>query len=166
ELGEFVIDTLEPGESQIHEYEVVLDETYGTSVVNTACATADQPADAEEAPSINCDPAGIDITNYTVVKTAEQPDGSVVQPGETVTYTVTVTQEGSAPADAAFVDDLAEVLDDAVYNEDVEADTGTAEFVDGAILWSGTVPVGGTATVTYSVTVKEMADLLADGDFS
>src|SRR5690606_27169000 len=63
-------------------------------------------------------------------------------------------------------DDLAEVLDDAVYNEDVEADTGTAEFVDGAIFWSGTVPVGGTATVTYSVTVKEMADLLAEGDFS
>lgn len=61
ELGGFVIDELGAGKTEHHDYEVVVGETSGDTVVNTACASADLPADSGVAPTINCDPAGFEI---------------------------------------------------------------------------------------------------------
>ncbi len=76
--GAFVVDELKPADlsqtdpakrctvangcQEVHEYEVTLsgDFVKNRTLVNTACATADTPADAP-APTINCDPAGIEI---------------------------------------------------------------------------------------------------------
>ncbi|WP_345216425.1 hypothetical protein, partial [Georgenia halophila] len=61
--------------------------------------------------------AALVVTDYTVAKSANPESGSTVRPGETIEYTVAVTQEGPVPAGAWFTDDLTEdVLDDAVYN--------------------------------------------------
>ncbi|WP_345216404.1 hypothetical protein, partial [Georgenia halophila] len=61
--------------------------------------------------------AALVVTDYTVAKSADPVSGSTVRPGETIEYTVAVTQEGPVPAGAWFTDDLTEdVLDDAVYN--------------------------------------------------
>ncbi|WP_408898034.1 hypothetical protein ACJ5H2_02755 [Nocardioides sp. R1-1] len=159
ELGRFVVDSLAPGEKKTHEYEITLDSAVSGSVVNTACATADVPADSQVPPTINCDPAGFDVANYTTEKKADPKPGRTVEPGDVVTYTVTVTQQGTAPANAEMVDDLEDVLDDASYNRDVKASLGTAQFRDGKISWSGTIPVGAVATITYSVTVDGDGDL-------
>ncbi|KRD40615.1 hypothetical protein ASE27_19540 [Oerskovia sp. Root918] len=59
ELGSFTIDSLAPGQTQSHEFEIVLTEPLADSVVNTACAQADIPADSQVPPTINCDPAGL-----------------------------------------------------------------------------------------------------------
>lgn len=153
--GAFHIDTLAPGEKQSHQYTLTLDDSLpGGSFVNTACGTADTPADSGVAPTIPCDPAGIDLVAYHVAKTADPADGTDVKTGQKVTYTVTVTQRGSAPADAVFSDDLSKVLDDAAYNGDVTADLGTATVTGNRLDWSGTLPVGGVAHITYSVTVN------------
>jgi len=161
--GAFHIDTLAPGEKQSHEYTVTLgDALPGGAFVNTACATADIPADSGVAPTIPCDPAGIDLVAYHVAKTANPADGTAVKAGQTITYTVTVTQRGSAPADAVFTDDLSKVLDDATYNGDVASDAGTATVAGSTLDWSGTLPVGGVAHITYSVTVHG-AQQLGDG---
>lgn len=61
ELGSFVIDSLAPGASEVHEYEIVADAASGDGVVNTACAAADVPEDSGVAPTINCDPAGFEV---------------------------------------------------------------------------------------------------------
>ncbi|WP_275006184.1 DUF7507 domain-containing protein [Promicromonospora iranensis] len=61
ELGSFTIDSLEPGASESHEFEITADASSGESIVNTACAEAAQPDDSEEPPTINCDPAGLTI---------------------------------------------------------------------------------------------------------
>lgn len=159
ELGSFVIESLAPGESDSHEYTVTIEESDGDGVVNTACADADVPADSGIAPEINCDPAGVDVVNYTVVKGSDPASGSTVTPGQVVTYTVTVAQEGTVPAEAWFSDSLAGVLDDATYNGDVRADIGEATVEDGVLSWQGTLPVGEVATVTYSVTVNEAVEL-------
>jgi fimbrial isopeptide formation D2 family protein/uncharacterized repeat protein (TIGR01451 family) len=160
--GSFTVDELARGESQTHEFTVTL--TGGGNIVNTACGTAATPPDAE-APTIICDPAGVIVTNYTTVKSSDPAEGETVHPGETVTYTVTVTQEGDAPASAIFSDTLENVSDDAIYNEDITASLGTVEVTDGIISWAGTVPVGEIATITYSVTLKDTAGLAADGDY-
>ena len=104
------------------------------------------------------------VSDYTVAKTSDPEDGSTVQPGDTITYTVTVTQEGPVPAAGVWTDTLEDVLDDAVYNENATADIGTVSYADGVLSWEGVVPVDGVATITYSVTVKDVAGLEADGD--
>lgn len=61
ELGGFVVDELAPGESEHHDFEIVVGEMGGDTIVNTACASADVPADSGLPATINCDPAGFEI---------------------------------------------------------------------------------------------------------
>lgn len=164
ELGAFTIDELAPGDSSSHEYSIVLDESVTGTLVNTASATADTPPDAYEPPEIPSDPAGFEVTNYTVAKTSDPRADTRDFPGQKITYTVTVTQEGEAPAEAVFSDDLTRVLDDASYNKDVTASIGTATIRNGQLSWAGTVPVGGQATITYSVTLRSLKALKKRGD--
>lgn len=152
--GGFSIASLDPGASQSHEFSITLGAGVASTFVNTASASADVPKDSQVPPTINIDPAGIEVANYTTVKTSDPASGTTVASGQKVTYTVTVTQNGSAPATASFTDDLTAVLDDADYNKDAAASIGTVSVVGGGLSWNGTVPVGGTATITYSVTVK------------
>jgi uncharacterized repeat protein (TIGR01451 family) len=153
--GSFHVDSLAPGASQSHEYSMVIPADAVGTLVNTACAEADTPADAGGLePVINCDPAGRELVNYITTKVADPESGTAVQAGERIDYTIAVTQQGTVPAEATFTDDLADVLDDARYNRDATATIGTVLYQDGKLLWTGTVPVGQVALVTYSVTVK------------
>ncbi|WP_307042623.1 DUF7927 domain-containing protein [Agromyces ramosus] len=161
--GSFTVAELTPGAQQVHEFTITA--TGGGNVVNTACGAAAIPDDSGVAPTINCDPAGLELVNYTTGKTADPASGSTVHPGDVITYTIAVTQEGTAAAVAQFTDALAGVTDDTVYNGDLAATIGTATLVDGVISWSGTVPVDGVALVTYSVTVKPSAAIGDEGDW-
>ncbi|ONI92346.1 hypothetical protein ALI144C_00020, partial [Actinosynnema sp. ALI-1.44] len=55
---------------------------------------------------------------------------------------------------ATFTDDLTKVLDDADYQNDGAADLGAVSYVEPKLTWTGDLAVGQTATVTYSVKVK------------
>ncbi|MFG2694280.1 IPT/TIG domain-containing protein [Kitasatospora sp. NPDC048407] len=99
------------------------------------------------------------VGTYTFTENSDPKSGSVVHPGDKVTYTVKVAQHGDgAVKTARILDDLSQVLDDADYNGDVTADLGTAEVKDGRLLWTGDLPVEGSATITYSVTVNGKGD--------
>ena len=75
--------------------------------------------------------------------------------GQVVHYTVTVANSGLIPYPlATFTDPLSGVLDDATYNGDATATAGTVTYTAPNLTWAGTVPAGGTVTVTYSVTVN------------
>jgi uncharacterized repeat protein (TIGR01451 family) len=152
--GGFTIASLAPGAEQTHEFTATLGDGVASTFVNMASATADTPPDSNVPPTIPPDNAGIEVANYTTVKTSDPATGSTVVPGQKVTYTVTVKQAGSVPAAASFTDDLTKVLDDADYNGDAVASTGNVSVAGSGLSWTGTVPVGGTATITYSVTVK------------
>ncbi|MFG2917904.1 IPT/TIG domain-containing protein [Kitasatospora sp. NPDC048298] len=97
--------------------------------------------------------------SYVFSQTSDPTSGSTVKTGDKVTYTVTVTQRGTGEVRGATVTgDLSKVLDDAAYNGDVKATSGTAEVKDGKLSWAGDLPQGGTATITYSVTVNGNGD--------
>ena len=68
-------------------------------------------------------------------------------------YTITVTNTSTAAAnDIVVTDDLADVLDDAVYLSG-SATTGTLTNTAGVLRWEGDLAAGQTATITYSVRV-------------
>ena len=84
------------------------------------------------------------------------PEVTSITPGQTFTYTVTAENTGDVPlAGLSFTDDLSDVLDDATYNTDVSATSGTASFGSPNITWSGDLGVGQTATITYTVTMND-----------
>ena len=76
-------------------------------------------------------------------------------PGAVVHFTVTVTNSGVvAYTGATFTDPLAGVLDDAAYGNDAAASTGSVSFASPNLTWTGNLAVGATATITFSVTIK------------
>jgi uncharacterized repeat protein (TIGR01451 family) len=99
-----------------------------------------------------CAPAPVLVASYTTVKSAS---ATSAKPGDTVTYTIVVTNTGKAAYTsgdpASFTDNLAQVLDDATYNNDV---TSGATYAAPVLSWSGALAVGATVTITYSVTVN------------
>ncbi|WP_129789515.1 DUF7507 domain-containing protein [Promicromonospora panici] len=106
ELGAFTIDSLAPGDTESHEFEITADATVGDSVVNTACAEADQPDDSETPPTINCDPAGIEIDgdpthDKTLVSATPIGDGRWE-----VVYGIEVINESAASTSYNLDDEL------------------------------------------------------------
>lgn len=99
------------------------------------------------------------VAAWTIQKTST-PAGPV-QSGDTVEYSVVVENVGGVEIDASFSDTLTEVLDDAVYNNDLSATAGTPVYEEPTISWEGSLAAGQTATITYSVTVDEVS---SDGD--
>ena len=76
-------------------------------------------------------------------------------PGSVVHYTTTVSDTGQTTYTGATVtDDLTGVLTDAAYNGDAAATAGTVSYASPALTWTGDLAPGGTATITFSVTVN------------
>ena len=145
---------LAPGVSSTITYTITVDnpETGDASLVNTITSTTS----GNNCPSGGTDPrcnttvAVTALTTLTFEKVASVPSFTE---NEVVTYTITVSNSGLTPyVDATFTDALADVLDNATYNGDAAAGTGTVAVADGVLTWTGTVPASGSTTVTYSVT--------------
>ena len=97
--------------------------------------------------------AGLAITNTANVATAT--------PGGIVRYTATFHNTGRVPyTGITIASDITDVLDDAVPNGDQTATdqngatAGQLTLTGTGITWTGDIPVGGTVTVTGTVTVK------------
>lgn len=124
------------------------DQRLKNTVVTPDGSGGSCPADGD---NLDCT-AQVPGQAYTVAKSASS---SSVNPGDDVTYTVTVTNTGAVDytesAPATFTDDLASVLDDATYNDD--APDG-ASVTGTTLAWSGALAIGATKTITYSVQVN------------
>ena len=100
------------------------------------------------------------IPSIPIIKKSSDPvSGTKVKPGQTVKYKLTFSNEGFFPADVDHVDHLADILDDANFNNDIKVvGGGVTASLSGAkndqIQVKGSVGPKKTVTVTYSVTVK------------
>ena len=97
-------------------------------------------------------------SGYLVSKTSDPPSGTEIEPGDTVTYTLTVTPTGPGSTSAVVVtDDLSQVTPYAVVTIG-DSTQGTASLVADTLTWdvgtvSGTTPL----TLTYTATVNDGA---------
>ncbi|MFD1501215.1 beta strand repeat-containing protein, partial [Streptosporangium lutulentum] len=99
--------------------------------------------------------AGVQVVEATTLTFDKAASTASVAEGEVVTYTVTISNSGLTPyVGATFTDSLTEVLDEATYNGDATAGTGTVTYTEPDLTWTGTVPAEGSTTVTYSVTAN------------
>jgi uncharacterized repeat protein (TIGR01451 family) len=129
------VDAVDTGDRLLHNVVAPV----GDDGSCTGTCTVDVPVDVPEIPT------------YTVAKTESEAQ---VQPGDRLTYTITVVNTGAvaftADSPATFVDDLAGVLTDATWNDDV---TAGAVLHGTTLSWTGPLAVGQTVSITYSVTV-------------
>jgi large repetitive protein len=154
------------------------DIAVGGSVTVTGTVTVSNPDPGNKvmtgtlvsaAPGSNC-PAGSADPQCTVTVTVLIPqltitkaaDASTAAPGQVVRYTVTAANTGQAPYTGAIIaDDLTSVLNDAAYDGDAAASSGTVGYSSPELTWTGDLAVGATATIGYTVTVRnpETGDL-------
>jgi len=145
---------LAPGTSATITYSVtVRDPDPGNKrMVNTVVSSAAGNNCASGSADARCTAAvNVLVPRLTIIKTANV---STAAPGAVVGYTITATNSGqTAYTGATFSDSLSGVLDDATYNSDAAAGTGTATYTNSTLSWTGDLAVGAAVTLTYSVTV-------------
>ncbi|MEV3936373.1 GEVED domain-containing protein [Glycomyces sp. NPDC049804] len=133
--------------------------TAAGTVANTATADYREPVSGADKTSTSNTVEAVALEPLAIAKTADPTDP---KPGDTVQYTVTVTNPNPVTyPGAAFEDDLTAVLDDAAYNLDATADHGATAYAEPVLSWSGDIPANQTATITYSVAIDE--PLTGDG---
>jgi uncharacterized repeat protein (TIGR01451 family) len=90
---------------------------------------------------------------YNDAKTSDPVTGSVVQPGQTITYTVTLTHTGGVvPENRIVIDDMSNVLNNATIGT-ITPSQGTAVLEGTSLTWN-TGSFNDTVTLVYSVTVN------------
>ncbi len=150
--------TLEPGEPVTINVSAQVPAATTGCINNTAIVIGndhDPDTTNNSSTAQSCWPAG-EVREFTLEKSVS---AASVQSGEVVMYSITIRNTGNAPFDggnlATFSDDLADVLDDATYNNDA---TNGAVVSGDALSWSGELNVGESKTVTYSVTTADGGD--------
>jgi len=120
----------------------VLANTAVSSTLGTNCAAGSVDTRCTATVTV----AGLFIENTANVGTTT--------PGSTVTFSIKVTNTGqTAYAGAILTDDLTGVLDDAAYNANATATSGSVSYTSPSLTWTGNLAVGAIATISYSVTV-------------
>ena len=152
---------LEPGQVVTITYSVIVDEgAEGERIANSVTASGTPPGTLPPPtpPTVTTEHP---VAGYTVVKIADPASGTVVEPGQVITYTVTGTNTGATVLNpASIADDLSGVLAHATYNSDIVTTVGGTPVTSGAatingnaLSWTGALQPGQTVTITYSVTV-------------
>jgi len=104
--------------------------------------------------------SGLDVN-----KTSDPQSGSVVIPGQVVTYTLTATNSGEVTLTPVLLtDDLSGVLNNATMVGSPTTDWGDAPIISASkiLSWSGSLDPGKTVKVTYQVKVNSDAVAPAD----
>ena len=143
----WTIDTLAPGEAQTFEasYTVTENDVLEGKVVNNATGTATNPTNPEKpdtpvTPGTKENPIETPNPSLTVVKTSDKT--GVVKLGETITYTITVTNNGNVTInDIEVTDELTGNTGDNAFTIDRLAVGETKQF-----------------TATYTVTEDDILE--------
>ncbi|WP_280719857.1 LPXTG cell wall anchor domain-containing protein [Kitasatospora sp. MAP5-34] len=90
---------------------------------------------------------------YCHLKILKTADRDFYLPGQKVTYTIKLTNDGDVPITGAVVtDDLSGDLADAVYDNDATVGVGQLSYNAPILTWTGDLNPGDSTSVVYSLT--------------
>ena len=93
----------------------------------------------------------VDVAGLTIVASSNVPTTS---PGSVVRFTTVFTNSGQVPyTGITIASNITDIVDDATPNGDQTATSGTLSLTATGISWTGDIPVGGSVTITGTVTV-------------
>jgi fimbrial isopeptide formation D2 family protein/uncharacterized repeat protein (TIGR01451 family) len=142
---------LAPGESVTVTYTFTYTGAGDRVLTNQACVPESEVYDPDQACT---DPVPIPGSGLSQWKSAA-PSSDPLVAGSTVEYTLFFRNTGETAADVDAVDDLTHVTDDADVTVAASSPDGlTATRTGDRIAITGSVPVGETYSVTYTVTIK------------
>jgi uncharacterized repeat protein (TIGR01451 family) len=147
----WAVPSVPGGGTSTLSYRVLLDPAaVGATIRNTAAAASPGGGCADACSTVAY------TTSWTLTKTSDPGSGATVEPGDRVTYTLTVANTGPVALTGAVVtDDMSDLLDDADITGDLPAG---ASLAGDLLTWSvPEVAVGGTSHVSYTVTVRSDA---------
>ena len=126
-------------------------DTGNKSLVSKVTSTTSTSNCASGSTDARCS-STVGISILTIALTAST---SSTTPGSVVSYTIIVTNSGTAAfTGATFTDALSGVLDDATYNGDATTTAGSLTVSSPNLTWTGNLAAGASATITFSVTVS------------
>jgi uncharacterized repeat protein (TIGR01451 family) len=125
----------------------------GSTISNTATVASDSADPSQPNNTITADTAVLSPATVTATKTAT----GTFQPGTNVTYTITLSNSGPAdqndlPADDEFTDILPSQL--TLISANASSGTATANVGTNTVTWNGSIPAGGSVTVTILALVE------------
>ena len=137
--------------------------TQGDTVVNQGTVSYDSNDDATNDASVPTDDPTVggaaDPTTFLVGGahlTATKTASGTFQTGSAVTYTIVISNDGGSASADNGGDELTDVLPAALTLTGASASSGTAVATLGTntVTWNGSVPAGGSVTVTITATVE------------
>ena len=125
-------------------------------VHNSAVATGKSPTGnaVHSLPSVADVPLSRPSPTIGDLVLTKAASSAAVTAGDTVHYTLMVTNTGSALLSGTVTDDLSDVLDDATLSGAPEASAGTVSVAGDTLTWTGSVAGESVVTITYAVTVN------------
>ncbi|MDR2565675.1 MAG: CshA/CshB family fibrillar adhesin-related protein [Bifidobacteriaceae bacterium] len=168
---------LAPGATATLTYSVTLKEGGDRQLKNVAWVPRDPavpnppPPGCDDPENTGVDPitgeacASSDVTTPVIEVAKSVAAPSPVGIGSVLRYSIVATNTSpvdfTAERPAELVDDLSDVLDDAVYQGDARASLGAVVYAAQRLRWSGPLGAGQSVTITYSVKVAGSGDGLA-----
>ncbi len=108
-------------------------------------------------------PVACVAASLEVDKASNPASGTIVEPGDTIDYTITIENTVNDPVpDVDVSDDLSDILDDATITSGPTVNpgaAGTAQITGNTLNFLGTIPGNGTVTITYEATVNAPGQL-------
>ena len=91
-----------------------------------------------------------------VEKTAVDTDGGVVRPGDTIRYQVVIWNYGCADLEDNPGHEFTDALPAGITaTGQITETSGKASLAGGVIVWDGSIPAGGSVTITYRVDIDD-----------
>ncbi|MGB9594121.1 MAG: hypothetical protein ACPL7R_08295, partial [Anaerolineae bacterium] len=131
----------------------------GTAIVNHATAYYDANGDGSNEATVDSNTTeDVVVSRVTIVATKVSQDlnGGLLEPGDTLRYTLGITNTGSMNQPDSPAHELLDELPAHTHYVpgSLSATSGTALFVEGTtVQWDGALPAGGSVTIQFSVTV-------------